>query len=335
MSEIDYDTFQRTTPAPADYAHWRRQLLALLALERARLLGRLLGLDEATLSRQEIFADYPAVALLGHLAAWDQTYVEWLALALSGRTDEIVAPVPDERNAELLAEHRNWTVAQTVTALGDARTRLLARLAEAGDEQLHQGITLPWGDGIPLRAWALRRARHDALHRRDVERWRQKAQPERTIGPRALLYAALEASHQALLALVQLVPETQREERCVVEDWSVRDILGHVADWERYGSACLRADGTEEMEVRDVDVWNELHASGRRQDSFETVVADLAQSGAALRAALAERPLGMTLPHQWGRAITAYAWARGYVDHALEHVEMLQHALLTGVPRQP
>jgi hypothetical protein len=31
MGEMNYDTFLGITPAPADYAHWRRQLQAMLA----------------------------------------------------------------------------------------------------------------------------------------------------------------------------------------------------------------------------------------------------------------------------------------------------------------
>lgn len=332
---IDYDAFLQATPAPADYAHWRRKLQALLALERARLLSQLLRLDEELLSQQEIFEGHSAVALMAHVAAWDRTHQGRLALVLDGRVGEIVSLELDVRNEELLADHQGWSVAQAVTALTDARTQFLAVLAEAPDELLHEPVTLPWADALPLRSWAIWRARHDALHRGDLERWRRETQPEPAIGPRSLLYAALEASHDALLALTGLVPEREREERPVVENWSARDILGHVADWERYGSACLRSEDAAEEEVGDVDVWNELHAATRRSNSFETVVADLAQSGAALIAALAERPLGMTLPQRWGRRISAYTWARGYVDHALEHIEMLQAALLADVPRRP
>jgi hypothetical protein len=331
---IDYHAFQRFTPTPADYAGWRRQLLALLALERARLLARLLGLDEEILTRSELFEGHTAVALLAHIAAWDRTHQERLALVLAGQASEIVSLELDARNAQLLAEHEGLSVPQAVAALTDARARFLQMLAEASDEQLHEPVMLPWADALPLRSWAIWRARHDALHRGDVERWRRENQPEPAIGPRSLLYAALEASHDALLALTSLVPEAEREDTPVVENWSARDILGHVADWERYGSACLRSEDTAEEEVGDVDVWNELHAATRRSDSFETIIADLAQSGAALIAALAERPLGMALPQHWGRRISAYTWAKGYVDHALEHVEMLQAALLANLPRR-
>jgi hypothetical protein len=332
---IDYDAFLRITPAPAAYAGWRRQLLALMALERARLLAQLLALDEESLTRSEFFEGHTVVALLAHIAAWDRTHQERLALVLAGQASEIVSLELDVRNAQLLAEHEGLSVAQAVAALTDARARFLKVLAEAPDAQLHEPVTLPWADASPLRSWAVWRARHDALHRADVERWRRDRQPEPAIGPRALLYAALEASHDALLALAGLVPEAEREERPIVEHWSARDILGHVADWERYGSDCLRSEDAAEDEVGDVDVWNELHAAPRRGDSFDTVVAALNQSGAALIAALAERPLGMTLPHRWGRRISAYAWAKSYVDHALEHVEMLQAALLGHVPRRP
>lgn len=331
---IDYDTFTRNSPAPADWPFWRQQLLALMALERARLLGRLVGLDEERLSREEIFEGHTAVRVLAHIAAWDRIHQERLALVLAGRSEEIVSLDLNEQNARLLASHENWPVAQAVTALGDARKQFLVVLAEATDEQLHEPIDLPWADALPLRSWAVWRARRDASHRADIEQWHNTNRPERGIGPRSLLYAALEASHSALLALVTLVPETEREARPIVEEWSVRDILGHVADWEAYGSDCLRAGGMDEINEGDVDVWNALHATARRNDKYETVVADLEQSGAALLSALAERPLGMSLPNLWGRNISAYAWGEGYVEHALEHVEMLARALLSHLPRK-
>lgn len=331
---IDYDFFVRHTPSPEERTEWRQQLLALMAVERARLLGRLLGLDEEVLSREEIFEGHTAVRLLAHIAAWDRIHAERLALVLAERRAEIVSLDLDEENERLRESHEKWPVAQAVSALGDARKQFLAVLGEATDEQLHERIDLPWADTLPLRSWAVWRARHDVSHRADIEQWRNRNRPERGIGPRSLLYAALEASHRALLALVALVPENEREEQAIVDDWSARDIIGHVADWEDYGSACLRAGGMDEIHEGDVDVWNELHATARRSDSYETVVADLEQSGAALLAALAERPMGMSLPNLWGREVSVYTWGEGYVDHALEHVEMLHKALLSQIPRK-
>ncbi|MDT8307187.1 MAG: DinB family protein, partial [Anaerolineae bacterium] len=313
---------------------WRQQLLALMALERARLLGRLLGLDEELLNREELFEGHTAARLLAHIAAWDRIHEERLALVLAGRTEALVSLDLDEQNARLLASHENWAVGQAVRTMGDAREQFLATLAEANDAQLHEPIDLPWADALPLRTWAVWRARHDAGHRADIERWRHTSEPAWRIGPRSLLYAALEASHDALVALAALVPEREREDRPLVDEWSARDILGHVADWEQYGEACLRAGGMDEISDSDVDVWNAAHAAARRDDSYETVVAALEQSGAGLLAALAERPSGMSLPNLWGRDMSAYAWAEGYVEHALEHVEMLQAALLAHLLRK-
>lgn len=329
---IDYDTFVHYTPAPAERAHWRQELLALMALERARLLGGLLGLAGERLNRDEIFEGHNAVSILAHIAAWDRIHEERMVLVLSGRAGDIASLDLDAENAAMLASHENWTVAQAVTALRDARAKFLAVLAEANDEQLHEPVSLPWTDALPLRTLAIWRARHDASHGADIERWRGAAPLEPAIGPRSVLYAALEASHAALLALAGLQPAGDRETRAIVEDWSVRDILGHVADWEDYGSACLRAGGMEEINEADVDVWNALHATARRNDSYGKVAADLEQSGATMLAALAERPLGMALPNLWGRNISAYAWAEGYVDHAREHIEALQRALLHHIP---
>ena len=328
----DYEAYVRQEPAETERERWRQQLLAVMAGERAELLLGLLGLEEATLTGAEIFEDYTARDLLAHIAAWDTFHQERMALALAGRADEITPIELHDHNAALRRSHQSWSLERSVAAVESARERFLETLAQVPDALLHRPVSIPWADTLPMRTWAIWRARHDAVHSADVDRWRRERDGTPQVGPGALLQAALAASREEMLALAALVAEGARDGRPLYGEWTLRDVVGHVADWEQFALGCLEAGEMLDMgHEGEVQKWNEAHAAARRAQPWAEVWEDYVQVRAALLALVAEKGesgMRQMLPNPWGRDATAYRFTHWFLEHEREHVVGLREVIL-------
>ncbi len=306
----------------------RHHLLARLATERAGLLWQLIGLDERTLVGLPVFDDWTAKDLLAHVAAWDEVMAERIEMILAGREEEIVVLTgadEDARNAAFHAERRDWPLQQAVEALVTARAGFLVTLTQLPDEELYRLQRLPAGE-TSARVWTEWRARHDATHAADLSAWREEHKLERGVGPKLILLAGLAAARDELLAAAALIPPEERTSRPVCGHWTLKDVLGHVADWEWVGEEGLRhvaagrPPGVEHIE--DIDAWNQAHAEARRDQPWEEVWADLHAAREALLEALegmSQADLARSFPFPWGQEGTAYQWAVVYLAHDREH----------------
>jgi len=329
---IDYESYVQTTPPVADREHWRRQLLALLAGERANFLYLLLGLDEETLTARPVFDDQSVKDLLAHIAAWDELYRDRIDLVLASRQEEIGGVDLDERNAAVRARRRDWTLSQALDAFSEARRTFLEALSQVSDEQLHRPVEIPWTDALPLRTWAVWRARHDAVHAADVRQWRNKNEFKEGVGPKAVLVAALEASREEMGALSALVPEGERSARPVEDEWALRDVAGHLADWELFLLECLAAGSMLEIGYGgDVDAWNAAHAAARREQAWAQAWADYRrarQQTVDVVREMNQEALASLLNNPWGRDTSTYRVVEWWLEHEREHAAGIRGTLL-------
>jgi uncharacterized damage-inducible protein DinB/predicted RNase H-like HicB family nuclease len=313
---------------------WRARLLTRLAIERAGLLAQLTGLDERILSETAVLDSWTVKDLLAHVAAWDEFFTGRVRLILAGHEAEIVGVEPDERNPVFYAERRDWPLERGLAACLAARAEALVVFAQVSDEELHRRRRFPWGDAS-LRLWAEWRAGHDAGHAADLVRWRQAYDITNRAGPKTVLQAALDAGRAALLAMAGLIPPDERAARAVVGVWTLQDVLGHVADWEWLSLEAARQMAAGKLPATDypadVDAWNQAHVTARREQSWDTIWADLEAARHALMAFLAETDpsdLNRLAPARWGPVDTAYNWVYACLDHDLEHVADLRKARL-------
>jgi hypothetical protein len=316
---------------------WRARLLAWLAVERANFLAQLTGLDERILSETPVLADWTAKDLLVHIAAWDEFFAECMALALAGREAAIPDVDVDSRNTVLYAERRNWSLDRSLAAFLAARTEVLRVLAQASDEALHRPLRLPWAvapEGS-VRLMAQWRGWHDLNHATQLAAWRQAQGATHRTGSKRVLRVALAAGRAALLSLADLIPPAERASRLLVGPWTLKDVLGHIAEWEMLSLATARQMAAGEMPAvgypADVDAWNQEHVAARRAQPWETIQADLTAGRQALIAFLDETDeanLNRPALGRWGPAETAYNWAYACLDHDLEHIADLRKALL-------
>jgi uncharacterized damage-inducible protein DinB/predicted RNase H-like HicB family nuclease len=306
-------------------AVWRDHLLARLAAERAGLLWQFIGLDERELTESPVFGDWTAKDLLAHVASWDELSAERIALILAGRGGEITGVDPNIRNAALHAERRDWPLERALGAFLTARADFLATLARLPDEELHQMRRFPWGEAS-VYLWTQWCIQHDADHAADLVTWREARGLERRAGPKTILQAALAAAREELLAAAALIPAEARTSRPVCGEWTLKDMLGHIADWEWLGVEGLSDMATGRLaqveHVEDVGAWNQAHAEARRDQPWEEVWTDFHAAHKALLEILkgmSETDLARRFPFPWGPEGTPYQWVCIYVAHDRGH----------------
>jgi hypothetical protein len=309
-------------------------LLARLATARAAYWQELIGLDIAHLENEHICGEWNAADALAHIAAWDEIHSERVRLLDAGRARDIKIGVTDSINAHIFEERHGWTLSQAVGACNQARAGFLALIAPLSWEDMQYSHRVSSRAEFSIRELTERRAFHDNLHVDDLRSWRRYASPTPRPGPAVVLRAALDAARAELLAWGELLPAAERAARPVCGEWTLQDVLGHVADWEQYAvdvlddmaagrMAGLTYDGDEEG-------WNHQHAKARRGQPWETILDDLAAIRVALLARLDhldDDTLAAPARSRLSDDDTPYNWFTISLDHDREHAGILRDAL--------
>ncbi len=309
----------------------RLRLFARLAAERSGLLAELLGLDQRALTEEAFLDGWTVKDALAHVAAWDRWEHRQMEGMLAGRPPSDVTV--DAFNAVVVAEWQDRSLTEVVGELRDARASWVTWLESLPEEAFFR--SRPFDDWD----WAFPNClevqwQHDAEHASQIAAWRRAHHFEGGIGPKCVLLAALSAAREELLAVSALVPPEDRTSRLVCGAWTLKDVLGHMADWERVGVEGLRSMArgwSPEVEhIADIDAWNHEHAEARRDQPWEEVWADLQRTREALVEALEGMPqanLARWYRFPWGPQGTAYGWVSVFVDHDREHARGLRDEL--------
>jgi uncharacterized damage-inducible protein DinB len=305
-------------------ADYRAHLLARAAAGRVTLLWPLLGLDETTLTERPVFDHYTAKDILAHIAAWDERERGWVELIAEGRIGEIEKVSLDEFNATTHAARRDWPLEKVVATCQSAREKLLATIAAVPDELLHQR---PAKGIYSIRDCLDWRYRHDRPHALQLAKWRKQNNFAAGVGPDSLLLLAAKASRADLEATVTLLTAEERDARPVSDQWTVKDLLGHLADWETYYTEILQ-NGRAQPFADTIENWNTHHAAIRRAQSWRELWHDFQAGRQALLAAIEqEADLGRRFHNHWGRKVTVYHFVMVLLNHEREHTVELRRLL--------
>jgi hypothetical protein len=317
----------------------RHRLLARLAAERTRLLWQLLGLDQERLTRTSIFpdSDWTVKDLLAHVAAWDRWEHRAMAAMLAGDEPDFRAVEDmDAFNAAAVDAWRDRTLSAVLAELHDAREAWVTRLRDVPLESFfasreHQGWDWAFPNCLNVQ-W-----QHDAEHADQLAAWRKAIIVESDTGPRPVLVAVLNAARHELLTAADLVPPADRTSRPVCGHWTLKDLVGHVADWEQVGVEGLRhmaaGRSPDIAHIPDIEAWNREHAAAREGQAWETCWVDLHETREQLLDVLQEMDQGridQSYLFPWGPQGTAYEWVRVFATHDREHAHDLRQEVGVG-----
>jgi len=328
---------QHTAQARRILASLCRTLLARLATARAGLLALVLYTDEKTLTDEVVHGGWTARDILAHVAAWDAWEHRAMRAMVEGEVPDFSALADlDATNAALHAEWRDLSLEQVMNELQSVREAWIAWLEELPLEECFRarsygGYDWTFANAPDQHSQFRVQWEHDAAHARRLATWREQAGHTGKSGPRAVLHAALDAAREELLAAAALVPAEERSTRLVCGRCMLKDVLGHIADWEALGAEGLRlmAAGRPPLveAVTDIDAWNVVHVVARAGQSWEQVWGDFKTARQALVEALeemSEDDLARLYPFPWGPEGTPYQWAEVFFDHDRSHARGLR-----------
>lgn len=145
------------------------------------------------------------------------------------------------------------------------------------------------------------------------------------------IVAAMEAQSRETAALLAAIDETKAAHRYAPEKWSIRELVGHVADAERvfsYRTLCIGRGETQSLPGFDEGTY------ARSSNAHARTLADLAGELAAARRATLALLRGFD-EEAWGRSgtanntpvsVRALAWIT--VGHERHHMKVLRERYL-------
>jgi len=325
----------------------RAQLVARLAAERGHLLKQLEGVDEETLSREPVVAGWTAKDLLAHVGYWDAFTADRLSKLVDGRRTEIYrmgSDALDERNRAMQSRFADLRFTEALAIAQKERRNLLVALDRTPDELLHRRMRLGDDWRIAPHQWLHDRWRHDAEHAAALARWRAALPPNdpvRRVIHRALLRPILGLTRAEFVALAALVSPREGESRPVNGAWSLKQVVGHLADYERLGVIALRAvaagrEPVYEERIASFDEYNDRRGAVWAQAPWAEAWANYVAARRALlevAGSLLDEALARPFPAPWPGLTTACGYLLDMAQHEEEHADILRRAL--GLPALP
>lgn len=326
----------------------RGQLLARLAADRSCLLLQLEGLDENILSEDRVTTGWTAAGILAHLAYWDAFFADRFGKLARGRRDQIkplnVEDSLDARNAAMQARFAGLSFSAGVALCQKERRSFLLALNQLSDDALFRRVQLRPGWRTTPHRWARIAHQHDAEHLVDLTRWRKTFpanDPSIRIIHRSLLRPILGLSRQEFLALAALAAQDEREKRSLIGSWTLKQVIGHLVDYERLAVVALKAlaarqDPAYEVSITSFDAFNNEHGPKWASIPWEEVWAEFLATRRALLLladSLSDEDLARPFAAPWSGMTTACGFLLDMAQHEQEHADALRQVF--GLPALP
>lgn len=175
--------------------------------------------------------------LLAHLIDWERRCMDWCR-AGPGETPASL-PAPDlDWDQQDPAEHnppaslRAAPIEATLIHFQKSYASLLEAIESAADINLFTPGRYTWTEGHPLVDFvALATFRHYDWAKQQIRRWRKRHAGQYL--NKALVLERIQTEQRRLEASLEELTQEQMEVAGVVGDWSVKDVLAHLVEWEQ------------------------------------------------------------------------------------------------------
>lgn len=324
-------------------------LIARMAAVRAHLLHDLIGIEELPLTTSWIYGDWTAANLLAHLGEYDNCHTHMVRDACAGRIAETGVDYTDIRDHLLKERVGPWSLEKSVDYFMKARTHFVDALREVPADQLRKKHYFKWKFGDKngrsqgtISTWAQWRYTHDVGHMEDLHEWSKQLPKTEGIGSQIILLAALEAARDDFYASAELVPIKERETRPVCGTWTLKDVLGHLADVDGYYlNAFYAMIGEPTIDLGwqdepDDDATNAKLVKMRAGQSFEQVWEDCQTARSNLLTELrliSDEMLGDPYGGDDSRYPTPYHCFWSALEHYLDHATVIRRELKLKFPK--
>ncbi len=292
---------------------------------RAKLLQAIEGLSQRELTQLPIYGDWTIKDVLAHVLGWDQRVLRTLPLMVQNRASEVPSVEVDEYNAESVAAWRERTLAEVLVEVESTHRQILDFISTLDHKEIDTRRERH-GQTITIRSYVIDvMTEHERQHAAEIEQWRRKL--EQSIDPDALT-RELAGCRAAFVAAIAGLSQADRLDKRAAEAWSVKDVVGHIADWEQLMLDAARYIHDPSlpkgplMGQADED-WNEILAARRSGNSWNTDWLYLTAVQQAVDDFIARlRPGDWTLrgPYPWPKdqgTLAELVWhmSQHYADH--------------------
>ncbi len=309
----------------------KRDLIINLAVERARLYQDLLGVSAQDLEEARVCGDWSPRDMLAHLLAWERHVYDQVRYL---RARQPVPPSPetsdpDAYNARAVAVWKTKPLPDVLDAVAIAHRQLAVAIGGCSQAQLD--LMQPAGSGhTSIAIEVLSIVEHDTEHAAQLHAWRGRSRANE-VGPKAMLQHALTSVRSALMTLVDVVPPVERATLPVTGSWTLKDVLGHIADWDEFVvEATLAMEANQQITWEAIDYgegWNQSHAAERREQSWNRVWQNFIDVRGTVVTELAERvfepDLARMMPSPWTGEMSFYTCLAIPCRHDMEHIDAL------------
>jgi hypothetical protein len=271
--------------------------------------------------------DWSLAEHVGHIADWQELAADYIPVAIAtGRwpsDDDYDGGDFDRYNERRRAPWTTMSADAILARLNAARPRLSATARQLTPETIRSHEAWGWVYFV-LHG-------HYLDHLAVVEPWTDTLRLRQVDGdpfvadPRAPDHAGFRAQEAAIRAQFDALIRPVPPARWALETtpgWTLRDHVGHLADWATEGVRAIEvfhATGTWLADPDEgIDAWNERHVVASRGESPAAALARYDEARAALLAAVD------TLPIEDVRSPDGWSWAQDCLHgHVRKHLAML------------
>jgi uncharacterized damage-inducible protein DinB len=244
------------------------EIIAYINFGRSGLSEAIKGLSLRELSQLPVCDDWTVKDILAHIVGWDHRVIKILPLIVQDQADLIPGVEVEEFNRQSVAQWHSRSFAELLLEFQTAHQQIIDFIAQLDYPQIDMRHERN-GRIITIRSYVIQiMVEHELRHATEIEQWCKK-RDHMVDGPASRLM--LETQRAKFMELLDRF--TQDEEvidKRAVGDWSISDMVGHIADWEqRMLKAMVHIHDPSRPPVpvvSDVSLeWNEIMA-GRRAD---------------------------------------------------------------------
>ncbi len=296
-------------------------IVSYLEYGRSQLLQSVEGLSQREATEIPIYEGWTVKDVLAHLIGWDQWVLCTLPLMVQNRANEIPGVDEDAYNRKSVQAGQDKTVAELLLEIRSTQQQISELISNLDHVEIDMRRERH-GRVITIRSYVIEvMVEHERQHALEIEQWRKHL--EETIDPEAIK-DSLARNRADFLALLEGLNEAQVADKTAVGAWSIKDVVGHLADWEQLIlKAALHIYDPSLPAVlpfkENLDEWNETMVARRVGHSWPDVCSYLSETNAAL-----DQFVDKLKPGDW-KLRGPYAWPNDQgslaelLSHAAEH----------------
>jgi hypothetical protein len=265
-----------------------------------------------------VFGAWSLKDLLSHLIDWEQRFLKWFQ---AGPEGEVLSGLssPDLRWAEIETDAitipgylRKLPIESVLSELMESYALVVSLVASIPEEVLFTVGYFPWtGESCVADYVALCTYRHYEWAKGHIRRWRKK-HTGKYLNKQVIL-ERIQTERRRLEQNLERLGDDQMEIVGVVDEWTVKDLLAHLSDWEQrfigWFEAGVRGEIPETpapgIRWEDLDMLNRHIYEKHRGRTLEDVRQEFEESYRRVLAVIEG------IPEEEMFAVGKYAWLEG------------------------